>query len=428
MTSSVVIGRAVKTGFALAAASAMVLLSANPASAATTYTSSGLGASVSGTTVKATVTLKASATTYASLSGICARNSSGHNMDFPLEAHTIGTRGTTVTATRNLAAGSYTYWGCAKVNGSWMNIGSTKTFTVAATPPPPPPPTSTSTPTQTPTTTASPTTATPTPSTTSPASITTAPTTSSPSMVPPTITTAPTTPAVGPSGERMPVGDLPGWKQVFTDDFTTDVARGGFPGPYASKWTQYHGFYDTFKTGYYDKGAISTAGGAMDLFLRTENGKAIAAAPVPIVTKAWEGQTYGRFTVRFRSDSMPGYKTAWLLWPDTNNWNEGEIDFPEGGLDSTMMGFNHCVGDPSKNCSWWDTKKKFSDGWHTATIEWAPNKLTFILDGISSTTTTSVPATPMHWVLQTETNGKLPPTTTAGHLQIDWVSVYTYAP
>jgi beta-glucanase (GH16 family) len=247
-------------------------------------------------------------------------------------------------------------------------------------------------------------------------------------MVPPTITTAPTTPAVGPSGERMPVGDLPGWKQVFTDDFTTDVARGGFPGPYASKWTQYHGFYDTFKTGYYDKGAISTAGGAMDLFLRTENGKAIAAAPVPIVTKAWEGQTYGRFTVRFRSDSMPGYKTAWLLWPDTNNWNEGEIDFPEGGLDSTMMGFNHCVGAPSKNCSWWDTKKKFSDGWHTATIEWAPNKLTFILDGISSTTTTSVPATPMHWVLQTETNGKLPPTTTAGHLQIDWVSVYTYAP
>ena len=30
--------------------------------------------------------------------------------------------------------------------------------------------------------------------------------------------------AASPSGEEMPVGDLPGWHQVFTDDFTTNVA------------------------------------------------------------------------------------------------------------------------------------------------------------------------------------------------------------
>ena len=57
------------------------------------------------------------------------------------------------------------------------------------------------------------------------------------------------------------------------------------------------------------------------------------------MTKVWQRQAFGRFSVRFRSDPLPGYKAAWLLWPESDNWNEGEIDFPEGGLDSTMWGF-----------------------------------------------------------------------------------------
>src|SRR5215472_1874929 len=35
--------------------------------------------------------------------------------------------------------------------------------------------------------------------------------------------------AHSPSGEPMPVGDIPGWHQVFSDDFTTDVPLGSFP-------------------------------------------------------------------------------------------------------------------------------------------------------------------------------------------------------
>jgi len=39
------------------------------------------------------------------------------------------------------------------------------------------------------------------------------------------------TPAItDPSGQPMPVGDLPGWHQTFADDFTTDVPLGGFSG------------------------------------------------------------------------------------------------------------------------------------------------------------------------------------------------------
>src|SRR5438552_671366 len=42
-----------------------------------------------------------------------------------------------------------------------------------------------------------------------------------------------------PSGQAMPVGDLAGWHQVFTDDFTTSVSQGSFPSAVATKWSAY---------------------------------------------------------------------------------------------------------------------------------------------------------------------------------------------
>lgn len=43
-----------------------------------------------------------------------------------------------------------------------------------------------------------------------------------------------------PGGEAMPVGNLPGWKQVFSEDFVSgDVPVGGFPGDvYGPKWSE----------------------------------------------------------------------------------------------------------------------------------------------------------------------------------------------
>jgi hypothetical protein len=66
--------------------------------------------------------------------------------------------------------------------------------------------------------------------------------------------------------------------------------------------------------------------------------------------------------------------------------------------------------------------------WHTAIIEWSPTKTNFILDGNSiGSSTTRIPNTPMHWVMQTETSldGSPPSNTAAGNIQIDWVAVYT---
>jgi len=235
------------------------------------------------------------------------------------------------------------------------------------------------------------------------------------------------------AGTAMPVGNLTGWRQIFTDDFTVDLALGSFPGSYEKKWMSYTGFGDTSGVGWYDqKKVLSVKNGSLDFYMHTDSvtGKPLGAAPIPFLDSngTWGGMINGRYTIRFRSDSLPGYGTGWLLWSDANDWNEGEIDFPEGSLDGDINAYVHCVGDPSKNCWSKDTGAKFTD-WHIATIEWTPASVKLILDDVVlGSPTNAVPIMPMHWVLQACTTGVKPSPSVSGHLQIDWVAVYAYDP
>lgn len=226
----------------------------------------------------------------------------------------------------------------------------------------------------------------------------------------------------------MPVGDLPGWKQTFSDDFTAPLASGAFPGPYASKWVSYNNFYDTSHAGWYDQSIISAHDGNLDINLHTANGKALGAAPVPLVNGQWGGQVYGRFSVRMKSDSLSGYGAGFLLWNDSGNWNDGEIDFPESDLSETVKGYNHCVGNASVNCLAFDTGVLYTS-WHTYTIDWTPASVKYEIDGVVvATDTANVPSKSLHWVMQVATRGSTPDPSLNGHLLIDWATIYSYAP
>jgi hypothetical protein len=138
--------------------------------------------------------------------------------------------------------------------------------------------------------------------------------------------------------------------------------------------------------------------------------------------------------VRFRADAIPGYKTAWMLWPDDgNNEANGEIDFPERNLNSpNVMAFMHRRDSATSTDQAWFRAEFDNTEWHTAVTEWSPNLVTFILDGKElGHTTTRVPDNPMHWVLQTEvalTTHAKPPASARGNVKIDWVAAWAYAP
>ena len=160
--------------------------------------------------------------------------------------------------------------------------------------------------------------------------------------------------------------------------------------------------------------------------MHTEGGTHYVAAPTPKLPS----MTYGRFSVRFQADSTPGYKAAWLLWPDSNVWPaDGEIDFPEGDLDKNMSAFAHwATGSGGQDAF---TLTATYAAWHIATIDWTPGKLVFYLDGkVVGTSTKMVPTKAMHWVMQTETtlNGSAPSSSVSGHVRVDWVTAYAYTP
>lgn len=256
----------------------------------------------------------------------------------------------------------------------------------------------------------------------------------------------PPPPNGSPSGQPMPVGNIPGWVQIFADDFTTNVPLGQFPAAVSSKWHAYpYPWPDTAKKypngtneggTYWPEKTVSIHDGVMDIWLHTENGVHLVAAPMPLIVgpgDVWAGQLYGRYAVRFKVDSaIPKYKQAWLLWPRSDTHpRDGEIDFPESDFDagSNIYAFMHRQnGSSGSDQDYYDSGVDVvGSGWHTVVTEWGPSSCKFILDGrVIGNSTSRIPNTPMRYVIQTETwlGSGDPDDATQGHVLIDWVTIY----
>jgi hypothetical protein len=244
---------------------------------------------------------------------------------------------------------------------------------------------------------------------------------------------APEAPATGaPPGDEPPAAPAsepgPEWTLTLDESFTTPAALGEFARVYPG-WAEYDGTRDTSEHGLYASDrVVSVSDGVLQKTVRTEDGQALVAAvtPVPHV------QTFGRYEVRFRADVLPGYKIAWLLWPDDDNWHDGELNFPEAYLDAgeELFGFAHEIGpNPHVNAFTAATGATPVE-WHTAVIEWRPDSVTFSLDGVEYRTTdpVAVPQVPMYWALQTETQPTAPPADVSGTVSIDYVRAWAWTP
>ena len=185
--------------------------------------------------------------------------------------------------------------------------------------------------------------------------------------------------------------------------------------------------------------------GLLDYYLRTQTlsnaSTNIIDAAVPEITGASRvgsegGQLYGRYAVRARWDQMPSRHISFLLFPDSENWPfDGEIDWPEGNMGlPDMSAFVHPQNATTccSNQLYYDDPSIDTSKWHDYTIEWTASAIRFYANSTlvgQDTYTSTIPHTPMHWVLQSETSLKTgTPADAKVNLMIDWVAAWAYAP
>ena len=213
-----------------------------------------------------------------------------------------------------------------------------------------------------------------------------------------------------------PVGNVGKFKQRVIENFTTAAAaKGKFQKTYAKNWQPYP---DGTGGMYFSGTQISGHDGVMDVLL---DGKKGAAGTFGTAQEAWT-HVGGKFTVRARATGGDGNGAAFMLWPNSNRWADGEIDYPEANFEQSPMVFQHSMtpGQEVNATSHWTGVSWRT--WHTYSIEWIPKKsVTYLLDGkVIKTITKGVPTTGHRYMFQVGNWGA------KGHLYIDWFTTYDY--
>lgn len=277
----------------------------------------------------------------------------------------------------------------------------------------------------------------------------------------------------------MPVGDLPGWTQVFTEDFTKPVPVGGFVGkpseplggqllntsgglagynaygPGRTSGNEMRVYADNWNTTanrskYAPSKALSIrddvagANGVFDVWLHTDTPLG-GAGPVPVGVAAWfpipyfsnafEIGPYVRVDFRLRTLEAVGpnptqFHVVPLLignpWPD-----DGEGDYPEGEAHplAPVRGWYHRADPAGTQEQIVGPAGAVMGDWHVYTHLWTPGQMQYLLDGtVIKTSTTMVPTNTMAFVLQFEPQSPLPAAGTSVRIQVDWLTIYRNNP
>lgn len=218
------------------------------------------------------------------------------------------------------------------------------------------------------------------------------------------------------------------WKQTYRQDFDTAAPTGTVAKRYPGMGL-YDGFADTSGQGRYTPSKVlSVSNSALDFYLKSDAGRPMAAAVMP---DGYKPHTTGRVSIRYKTTNTPGYKFVVMLWPNSDNWNEGEIDWPEATLGAKPRPASAVPGSMStRGMVFQPERETFAPTdtslYHVATTEWDRTAVRFYWDGkLVASTTKAVPTKPMRVTLQAETDtGSRTPAKASGHVKVDWVTIY----
>jgi beta-glucanase (GH16 family) len=221
------------------------------------------------------------------------------------------------------------------------------------------------------------------------------------------------------------VGNVPGWREVFHDDFNGNTVN-------LAKWRLYYGQPGGDPLGWFDPTHVTVSNGMLVISAYRggdDHGRwgtgGLSSSPGLV-------QTYGKYLVRFRFNEGIGIGHALVLTAADGSWPP-EIDFSEdnGSGRGTTLATLHYGADDTRLTH--PTAVNLTQ-WHTLGVEWTPGKLVYTLDGhIWETIRTShVPSVPMAMDMQTQawpcvgSWGRCPNASTPKvvRLYVDWVVAY----
>ncbi len=186
------------------------------------------------------------------------------------------------------------------------------------------------------------------------------------------------------------------------------------PGKLAAGYKNYWQPYPNGMSGkYYSNDIVSTHDGYMDVAFTKGKG---AAGTFGSPSKAYS-HIGGTFSIRLKATGGATNGIAVMLWPSSDDWGDGEIDYPEGGLNSETHIFHHWMAPKDSSKAYHKGLGNKWGSWHTYTVKWDPGKsVKYYLDGkLVWTVTEDVPTSEHRFMFQTSNNGS------KGHLLIDWV-------
>ncbi|MGH3588831.1 MAG: glycoside hydrolase family 16 protein [Pseudonocardia sp.] len=113
-------------------------------------------------------------------------------------------------------------------------------------------------------------------------------------------------------------------------------------------------------------------------------------------------QLYGRWEFRARTEKGRGRGAAMLLWPQTENKDDGELDMMEVPREDRSQAHFVIHYSAQNKLAGNKVNGDFSQ-WHTFAMDWLPDRITWYVDGVKQFETFDrnvIPTSPMHLAIQ----------------------------